>query len=137
LLGLGLGIVLAVLMQGFFSWKGMDVVWISVGEIPDRRSCRQLYYCWVPLRAGTVPERLRDSSCLLAWWHLWVCGLMAEAAFLGRLIQSAGARLRDDHAESKPGFCFLFECQGRDLGLAFPAAREGVNRLHVCFISGL
>lgn len=53
---------------------------------------------------------------------------MAETPFLGRFIQHAGARLRDYHAESKPGFCFLFECQGGDLGLAFPAAREGVNR---------
>lgn len=52
---------------------------------------------------------------------------MAETPFLGRIIQYAGARLRDYHAESKPGFCFLFECQGGDLGLAFPAAREGVN----------
>lgn len=31
----------------------------------------------------------------------------------------------------------LFECQGGDLGLAVPAAQEGVNRLHICSPKGL
>lgn len=57
---------------------------------------------------------------------------MAETSFLGRFIQSAGARLRDYHVESRTAFCCFFECQGADLGLAFPGAWEGVNQLHIC-----
>lgn len=36
--------------------KGLDVVWISDVETSGGRSCRQLHYCCVLLRAGTVPS---------------------------------------------------------------------------------